>query len=136
MKTIEWQTIDSQEASAGPTSGSWTEHLCFQIMGDQLWLAVCGHMIAEVPDGWRDADGDWLPAYADEAGELTLPVTINGTSYEGYDGEYLLGELRPVSDDRVIALGGLDRLSVSAALKALDWPLRDARKLFGVLMKK
>lgn len=89
-------------------------------------LAVCLNEVAEVPFSWRDDCGDLLPEFSDEFGGIRLPVQIDGKEYDGYDGEYLTGDLVPHPNYGTVSLTSVDMLSVKEALEYLNWEAEDA----------
>ncbi len=127
-----WHPILTREQSS--MADTWTEYLCASPVGNGFVLGICTHeLIGGIPDDWYDDDGELLPGYRDENGDLLLPAEYEGRPVEGHDGEYLLGPLDQWNNDQSALVRQLSRESVRESLSQVEWDTADADEVLAAL---
>lgn len=128
-----WHPLLTREQSS-IGAGTWTEYLCAKPVEDGFVLGICIHeLLGEIPSGWYDDDGELLPSYRDENGDLLLPAEYQGRPVEDYDGEYLLGPLDQWNNDFSALVRQLSRDAVRENLVQLEWDADDTDAVLAIL---
>ena len=128
-----WHILVTREQSS-IGAGAWTEYLCARPVEDGFLLGICiNELLGDIPSEWHDDDGELLPEYRDENGDLLLPAQYEGRPVEGYDGEYILGPLDRWNNDESALVKHLSRDSVSESLRELEWNTDDTDKVLTAL---
>lgn len=127
----EWTILASRDASGA--LDCWTEHLGVRPAPQGLELGLLApKVLGEIPQDWYDEDGDLLPEYADDMGELRLPDTFNGSRVADFDGEYLFGA--PVlSGSDTLLLTDFSERGIQHALGSFGWPEEEREEAFSEL---
>lgn len=127
-----WHPILTREQSS--MADTWTEYLCASPVEDGFVLGICTHeLLGYIPSEWYDDDGELLPGYRDENGDLLLPAEYEGRPVEGHDGEYLLGPLDQWNNDQSALVRQLSRESVRKSLSQVEWDTADADEVLAAL---
>jgi len=101
---------------------TWTEYLCAKPGNGGITLGICTReLLCEIPQEWFGDDGDPLPEFSDEHGELRVPEEYDGRKIHGHDGEYLLGELGTWTNDNSAFVSELSSENVRQSLLRLNW---------------
>lgn len=134
----EWTTLAT--CTAQGAVDCWLTHLVARQVHGGVALDVFGEtVLGEIPRDWYDEDGNVLPMFRTDDGDIRLPEVFNGSSVTGHDGEYILGEMKPAADGSEKILASLRLDDLYDALEQLGWDVddledvRDALEpLFGV----
>jgi hypothetical protein len=131
---MEWQILHSREQST--VADTWTEYLCAKIDETQITLGICIYeLLGDLPREWFDDDGELLPEFQDENGDLELPDEYDGKPVTGNNGEWLLGPLDRWNNDEIATITELSLESITEALHALQWDPADASEVLTALAK-
>ncbi len=131
---MDWQILHSREQST--MVDTWIEYLCAKTNETGITLGICIYEILDhAPQEWFDDDGEPLPEFQDENGDLELPSEYNGKPVMGYDGEWLLGPLDRWNNDEKADITELSMESTAEALRALEWDPADAPVVLNALEK-
>ena len=131
---MDWQILHSREQST--MADTWTEYLCAQIDKIGITLGICTYeLLGYLPQEWFDDDGELLPEFQDENGDLELPSEHDGSPVTGYDGEWLLGPLDQWNNGEIATMTGLSLENTTEALHILAWDPADASEVLNALAK-
>ena len=119
---MDWTVISSRESSS--MVDTWQDYLYIRAAPDgEGWeLGLCGYeVLGEPPSEWFDDDGNPLPEYQDEFGDLKLPDEWEGCPVSHYDGEYIVGDLTLNTDDSIAQIEAATSEVINDALLSLGW---------------
>lgn len=132
---MDWHPIICREASN--LIEAWPEYLCVQPADEGLFLAICKpELLGYIPSEWFDEDGELLPEYRTESGDILLPSQYNGQPVTGHDWEYILGPLGPLdcwTGDPSSRVLQLTPDCVRQALCDIQWDSNNADEVLSAL---
>ena len=96
-------------------------------------LTLFGHeIVGDIPREWFDENGEVLPQFSDEDGDICIPDVYDGHIVVRRDGEYPFGSSMPVDDDASVSVD-VTADAIAEGLRSLEWRPDDAHLVMKAL---